>query len=339
MKFLKKSCKTDKKLTAAFYFAAVLCVAGALLSLRLGAVPLTMAQLQEAILSGPNCTTGYIFWYSRLPRTCACLLSGTALACAGCILQSVLGNKLASPNIIGVNAGAGLAVTLCCAAGALSGWTIALSAFGGALLAVFAVVGLTGRIGASRTTVILSGVAINSILGAFRDAISLLIPDAAVLSGEFRIGGFSSVVSTRLIPAGALILVSLLIVLTLSNELDLIALGEETARSLGMSVKAMRTVFLLLAALLSGAAVSFSGLLGFVGLVVPHMARKFTRGESRYQFPLCILLGAGFVTVCDLFSRILFAPYELPVGILMALIGGPFFLFLLLERKGDHRSA
>lgn len=311
---------------------------GVLLSLRLGAANLSMEQVWEAIRNGPNDTAGYIFWYSRLPRTCACLLAGAALACSGCILQSVLGNKLASPNIIGVNAGAGLAVTVCCAAGALSGWIISLAAFCGALFAVFIVVGLAKRTGASRTTVILSGVAMNSILGAFRDAVTILVPDAAMLSGEFRVGGFSSVVTARLIPAGILIAVSLLIVLTLCNELDVLALGEDTARSLGMSVKTMQTIFLFLAALLAGAAVSFAGLLGFVGLLVPHMARKISGGESRYLILLSILLGAGFVTVSDLVSRLIFAPYELYVGILLSAIGGPFFLFLLLERKGGHRN-
>lgn len=329
----------DKKRGGAFAAVGLLCVAGALLSLCLGAVSLSWQQLWQALVQGPSSTEGYIFWYSRLPRTCACLLAGAALACSGCILQSVLGNKLASPNIIGVNAGAGLGVTLCCAAGALSGWTVSLAAFGGAMLAVFVVVALAKKTGASRTTVILSGVAMNSILTAFRDAVTTLVPEAGMLSGEFRVGGFSSVVTGRLIPAGILIGVSLAVVLTMYNELDVLALGEDTARSLGMSVKHIRTVFLLLAALLAGAAVSFSGLLGFVGLLVPHMARKVTGGESRYLLPLSILLGAGFVTVCDLIARMLFAPYELPVGILMSVLGGPFFLFLLLERKGGHRNA
>lgn len=322
-----------------FLVVAVLGFAASLLSLRLGAVDLTLMELLEAVHSGPDSTAGYIFWYSRLPRTCACLLAGAALAASGCILQSVLGNQLASPNIIGVNAGAGLAVTLCCAAGTLSGWTVSLAAFGGALAAVFAVVGLAGRTGASRTTVILSGVAINSILGAFRDAVTTLVPDAAALSGEFRVGGFSTVVSARLIPAGMLIVFSLVVILSLSNELDVLSLGEETAHSLGMPVKMVRTVFLFLAALLAGAAVSFSGLLGFVGLLVPHICRKLVGSESRYLVPLSILLGAGFVTACDLISRLAFAPYELPVGILMSCIGGPFFLILLFERKGGHRNA
>lgn len=325
----------DKK-PSAFVLAAVFCLTAAVLSLCLGAAQLSLGQLWQAIINGPTDTAGYIFWYSRLPRTAACLLCGGALACAGCILQNVLGNKLASPGIIGVNAGAGLGVTLCCALGLLSGWAVALAAFGGAMAAVLIVVLLARKTGASRTTVILSGVAMNSILGAFRDAVTTLVPEVSMLSGEFRVGGFSAVSPSRLIPAGILIAAALVIVLTLCNDLDVLALGEDTARSLGMTVRKMRTAFLLLAALLAGAAVSFSGLLGFVGLIVPHGLRRFAGNESRHLLPLCAIGGAGFVTACDVAARLLFAPHELPVGILMAVIGGPVFLLLLLKGKGGR---
>jgi len=329
----------SKKPRVIFGAAGALCVISVVLSLCLGAANLSIEELWRAITEGPSGTAGYIFWYSRLPRTCACILAGAALSCSGCILQSVLGNKLASPGIIGVNAGAGLAVTICCAVGALSGWIISVASFGGAMLAVVTVVLLAKKTGASRTTVILAGVAMNSILGALRDAVTVLVPDTAMLSNEFRIGSFSSVVTSRLLPAGVLIVAALLLVMTLCNELDVLALGEETAKSLGMPVKQFRVLFLFLAAVLAGATVSFAGLLGFVGLLVPHISRKFVGGESRYLLPASGLIGAGFVTICDLASRLLFVPYELPVGILMSVIGGPFFLALLLKKKGGHRHA
>ena len=160
-----------------------------------------------------------------------------------------------------------------------------------------------------------------------------------MLSGEFRVGGFSSVVSARLIPAGILIAAALIAALPLCNELDVLALGEETARSLGLSVRKMRTLFLLLAALLAGVAVSFAGLLGFVGLLVPHIARRLVGSESRRLLPMSVLMGAGFVTLCDLAARLLFAPHELPVGILLSILGGRFFLLLLLNRKGGRSHA
>lgn len=322
-----------------FPAAILFCLAAAILSLLLGAVRLSPVQLWQALLGGPNSTAGYIFWYARLPRTAACLLSGAALAVSGAVIQAVLSNKLASPGIIGVNAGAGLAVTLCCALGFLSGWGIALSAFGGAMVSVLLVMFTAEKTGASRTTVILGGVAVNSFLNALSEALTTLIPDAGVLSGDFRVGGFSSVVPVRLWPAGILICVSLILILTLHNDLDVLALGEETARSLGMPVKKTRTLFLVLSAMLAGASVSFGGLLGFVGLIVPHALRSLVGSESRKLLPLCAIGGAGFVTACDLAARLLFIPYELPVGILMSVLGGPFFLWLLMKRKGGRTYA
>ena len=329
----------NKKQKAAFLAAGALTAVSVLLSLCLGAAMLHLGELWDAALKGPDSTAGFIFWYSRLPRTAACLLAGAALSCAGCILQNLLGNQLASPGIIGVNAGAGLAVTVCGAVGAASGWGISLSAFAGALGASLLVMGLARKTRASRSTVILSGVAVNSILNALRDAVTKLVPDAAMLSSDFRVGDFSSVAIPRLLPAGILILLALAAVLTLCNELDVLALGEDMAQSLGMQVKKVRFLFLLLAALLAGASVSFAGLLGFVGLLIPHISRRLVGNESRYGIPMSILLGAGFVTASDLVSRMLFIPYELPVGILLSILGGPFFLWLLLKRKGVRQDA
>lgn len=314
--------------------AVAACVLAAAASLCLGAAELSPAALWSAVLSGPGSVAGRIFWYARLPRTAACLLAGAALSTAGCVIQNVLANPLASPNIIGVNSGAGLAVTVCCALGAVSGWTVAGAAFLGAFLAVMLVVLAARLVGASRTTVILAGVAVNAFLGAVSDAVTNLVPDAAALSSDFRVGGFGAVTHTRLIPAGVLIVLGLAATLLLHNELEVLSLGEETARGLGMRVKRMRTVFLALAALLSGAAVSFAGLLGFVGLIVPHGVRRVAGNQCGRLLPLSAIWGAAFVTVCDLGARMLFRPQELPVGIVLSALGGPFFLWILWKRGG-----
>ena len=329
----------QKKIKISFITVAVFFVVSALFSLCMGSAKISPAELWEVLQEGSNhvaTPAGRIFWYARLPRTVACMLSGAALAVSGAVIQSVLTNKLASPGIIGVNAGAGFAVTICCAVGAFSGWVIAGAAFVGAVSAVLIVAFTAQKIGASKTTVILGGVAVNSCLNAASEAISILVPDAGMLAADFRVGGFSTVAYGRLISAGSLIVLGLLLIFTLTNELDVISLGEDTAQGLGMPVKKMRTLFLGISALLAGAAVSFSGLLGFVGLIVPHVARKFVGNESGKLLPFCALCGAGFVTLCDLLARTLFAPYEIPVGILLSFIGGPFFLSLLIRRKGGH---
>lgn len=317
--------------------AIFLCVFIALLSICFGSARLSLSQIWEALwyrTEGGFAQT--IFWYVRLPRTLGCLLAGAGLAVSGAVIQGVLANKLASPSIIGVNAGAGLAVTICCACGLLTGWAITLASFLGAMFAVMIVVIVARKVSASRTTVILIGVAMNSFLNAGSEAITTLIPEVSMMNTDFRVGGFSAVSYVRLLPAGVVIIISFLIILSLCNELDIMTLGEETAQGLGLPVKWMRTVFLTLSALLAGASVSFAGLLGFVGLVVPHAIRKITGSESKKLLPFCAVCGATFVTFCDLCSRLLFAPYEVPVGILLSFFGAPFFLWLLLRKKGGH---
>lgn len=322
-----------------FCIAILVCVFVALLSISLGSARLSLSQVWEALWYRTE--GGFaqnIFWYVRLPRTLGCLLAGAGLAVSGAVIQGVLANKLASPSIIGVNAGAGFAVTICCACGILTGFAVTIASFIGGMFAVILVIVVARRVSASRTTVILAGVAINSFLNAGSEAITTLIPEVGVMNTDFRVGGFSAVSYVRLFPAGVVIIISLIIILSLCNELDVMILGEEIAQGLGLPVKWMRTIFLALAALLAGASVSFAGLLGFVGLIVPHAIRKITGSESKKLLPLCAVCGATFVTFCDLCSRLLFAPYEVPVGILMSFLGGPFFLWLLLRKKGDMRN-
>ena len=314
--------------------AAAFVVIAAVLSICLGAVSLTLSQLWHALLSGPdNTAPARILWYSRLPRTAASLLAGAGLAVSGTVIQKVLANNLASPGIIGVNAGAGLAVAACCAFGTYAAWVVAGAAFAGAMAATFLVVIVARKSSASRTTVVLGGVAVTACLNAVTETIITMVPDAALANVDFRVGGFSSVNQTRLLPAAILILAGIAVICTLTNELDVLSLGDDTANALGLRVARMRNVMLTLAALLAGASVSFAGVLGFVGLIVPRMARRIIGNDSGRLIPFCALLGGGFVTICDLASRLIFAPYELPAGILMSFLGGPFFIWLLLKRK------
>ena len=337
MKHLPKS-KSELKYV---YAAGVgLLLLSALLGILLGATRLEGSDwlkiLRQMDFSTPE---GRILLYVRLPRVAASIVCGGALAVSGAVIQGVLANRLASPSIIGVNAGAGLAVTLCAALGVAGGWKLSAFAFAGAFVAVMAVSLGAKKWGASRGTVILMGVAMNSLLGAFSDAVKILLPEISILSNDFKIGDFSAVTYPKLIPASGVILIAFLVLLTISNELDVLTLGDENAKSLGLNTGLIRTIFLILAAALAGAAVSIAGLLSFVGLLVPHAVRRVATGEARHLIPLCALFGAGFVTLCDTLSRVIFAPYELPVGIIMAFLGAPFFLFILIKGKGGHSHA
>lgn len=311
----------------------ILLLLSAFLSLVSGAASIPLSDLVNAALAGPESVAGYVFWYSRLPRTVACIAAGFALSISGAVIQSVLANSLAAPGIIGVNSGAGFAVTLATALGAVSGWMISVSAFLGAMVTSLAIMVISRKTRASRTSVLLAGVSLNYILGAFSDAVLSLVPQASMTSGDFRVGGFSSISHVRLYPAAIIIALSALAVFTLSNELEVLSLGDDEARTLGLDASLMRVVFLLLASALAGAAVSFAGLLGFVGLLVPNGIRRLLRGDNRLLLPLSGLGGAVLVTLCDIVSRMMFRPYELPVGIMLSLIGGPVFLILVLKRR------
>lgn len=337
MKNSVKSSWASKRIQGLYLLGILFCLGAGALSIFLGSTPLSLSEMRQALETGFNTSPGSrIFAYVRLPRTLASLACGAALAVSGAVIQNVLANRLASPSIIGVNAGAGLAVTLATALGVVGGWQISLAAFLGAFGAVMAVSLGAKHWGASRGTVILMGVAMNSLLGAVSDTITTLIPEVGVMSGDFKIGDFSSVAYPRLLPAMVLILVTICLLGTMHNELDVLTLGEETAKALGMNTAGARTLFLMMAALLAGCAVSIAGLISFVGLLVPHGVRRVASGPSSRLIGLCALYGAGFVCLCDTGARTLFAPYEISVGILMAYLGAPFFLFILLKGKGGH---
>ena len=303
----------------------------------LGSTRISFSQIQQALTNGFDASAeARILGYVRLPRTAAALVCGAALAVSGAVIQGVLANRLASPSVIGVNAGAGVAVTLCTALGIYGGWQLSAFAFIGAFTAVMLVSLGAKKWGASRGTVILIGVAMNSLLGAVSDAIVTFSPNVGVMSNDFKIGEFSAVTYQKLIPAAVIIVIAVLILFTLNNELDVLTLGEDNAKGLGMNISCMRTLFLLLAALLAGCAVSIAGLLSFVGLIVPHAVRRIAGSKSIHLLGLCALFGAAFVCICDTIARTAFSPYEIPVGIIMAFLGAPFFLLILIKGKGGH---
>ena len=327
---------SDKKRIAALYCAAILLLlVSAVLGILLGSASISLSELFDVVRGADkDSAAARIFTYVRLPRVCASLLCGAALAVSGAVIQGVLANNLASPSIIGVNSGAGLAVTLCAALGIYGGWQLSVFSFFGALVTVLLVSISAKKWGASRGTVILIGVALNSLLGAISDTVITLDSDAGVISNDFRIGDFSFVTYSKLAPAAIIIIIALLVVFTLSNELEVLTLGDECAKGLGLNAGRSRVVLLIFAALLASSAVSLAGLVSFVGLLVPHAVRGLVGRSDRNLLPLCALLGAGFVTLCDTVARIAFAPYEIPVGIIMAFLGAPFFIFILIKGKG-----
>lgn len=310
----------------------------ALANLCLGASGLSPFEVLRTVLRGETqSAAARIFWYVRLPRTLAAILAGAALATSGLLLQSVLRNPLAAPSVIGINSGAGLCALICMAVFPSLAPLTSLASFFGACAAAFSVYLLARLTGASKTTIVLAGVAVNSLFGAVMDAIVTLIPDAVVSRSAFSIGGFSTATLKQLAFAAPLCVLGFLAAVLFHREMSVMALGDDVAQSLGLKVERFRAIFLIAAAMLSGAAVSFAGLLGFVGLVAPHMTRLLCRNESHLQLPITAAFGAALCLICDLAARMLFAPYELPVGVVLSFVGAPFFLYLLLVRKKRSR--
>lgn len=329
--------KKQKQTVRILFLLTVVLFVCIFVGLCFGSVWLSPTDLLYAIRSKDRTSAvSRIFYYVRLPRTIAALLSGMALSVSGVIIQGVLHNPLAGPNLIGVNAGAGFAGLIVLSLFPTSHSLLPPAAFLGALFACLFIYTIASRTGAGKVTIVLAGVAINSILTAGMDALRTLYPEIAANASSFFIGGFSGTTLASLSPAVYYIGLGLSAAFLLSGSLDLLGLGDTTAHSLGMNVKLMRFLLLSCASILAGSAVSFSGLLGFVGLIVPHIVRKFTGNVHRVLLPASALAGGSFVIFCDLLSRLLFAPYEIPVGIVMSVLGGPFFLWLIMKQRKEN---
>lgn len=305
------------------------------LSLVIGSSSLGIDDSIKWLTGKADATTDAVFRFIRLPRTLACLLAGASLAVAGLLLQTALNNPLASPGIIGVNTGAGFFVVAASVLFPALFWIRSVAAFSGALIISTSVYLLARKTGASKTTIILAGIAFSSLIAAATDTLVLVYPNSVMDRNAFFIGGFSSIHTNVLLFSMPFIVIGLAGAWSLVGRLDLLLLGDEVATSLGLDVKRCRFLTILFASALAASAVSIAGLIGFVGLIVPHITRQLVGNELKIALPVNILIGSCLVLLSDIAARILFSPFEIPAGILLSAIGAPFFLHLILSR---HRN-
>ena len=300
-----------------------------------GSTRLSLGELLQALDAGDRESPAWrIFFHVRLPRMLAGALCGSGLAVAGAVLQVVLNNSLAGPNIIGVNAGAGFAMVLAMCLFPMAYRWLPLMAFAGAFACTLLIVLIARRAGGSRVTIVLAGVAVSTLLSAATSLLRLRYPDLAVSYTYFSVGGVSGVTFSQLMLPAVLILVVFFAAMLLAGRLNLLCLGDHLVHSLGVRAKLLRTLALVFASASAAAAVSFAGLLGFVGLMIPHISRRLTgTSDVRRLLPAAALLGGTLVVLSDLLGRVLFAPSEIPAGIITALLGAPFFFVLLLQRR------
>jgi iron complex transport system permease protein len=325
---------------------AVLAIA--ILSVGVGSVaipPLTTLKILAARLPFVSITADWpanmavILLDIRLPRVALMALTGAALASSGAAYQGVFRNPLADPYLIGVAAGAGLgaicAIVLRMRAPHLVGaWGVPLGAFAGALLTVALVYAL-GRVGRSTptTTLLLAGVALGALASALTTFVLLRAGRQLGLIAAFLLGGYGSAGWEPVLAVAPFVVLGFGVLLILARSLNLLLFDEEQAQQLGVHVERVKLLAIVAATLTTAAPIAFSGLIGFVGLIVPHAARMLGGADHRRLLPLAALGGAGFLMLADLLARTVIAPEELPIGVVTALAGVPFFLYLLRRAK------
>jgi iron complex transport system permease protein len=338
-----------RRARAAPWLLALLLLVAMLLAVGVGTVPISPGTTVRLLAwklgltgapAGVPASTAVILFELRIPRVVLAAVVGGALAASGTVYQALFRNPMADPAIIGISSGAALGaiVVILVAGGTLAaGLAVPAAAFAGALAVGFLVYRLA-RIGPAVqvATLLLAGIAVAALISA---VISLLMAfaDEQVRSIYFwLLGGLASRGWEAVTAAGPLVAAGTAGALLTSRDLNLLALGEERASQLGMEVERFKRLALAMGALLTAAAVSVAGVIGFVGLMTPHILRLILGADHRRLVPATVLGGASFMVLADLTARTVVAPQEIPVGAVTALLGGPFFLYLL---RRERRSA
>ncbi|OZB99175.1 ferrichrome ABC transporter [Paenibacillus sp. XY044] len=302
-------------------------------SLSIGAVKVNPMDM-ISILTGHKDVDAYsIIWNIRLPRVLIAALVGMGLALSGTILQGVLQNPMADPHVIGISSGAGVAGIGILLALPEYGHLLVPAAFAGAVIAALIIYMLGWKNGMVPVRLILSGVAVSAFLNSGISALLTFYSDRVEGALSFMVGSLSAKSWPHVEVLWPYILPGAIAACLCGRWINIMLLGEATAISLGLRLEWVRVFLLTLASLLAAAAVSVAGLLGFVGLIIPHLARLMIGNDYRWLLPCSALLGIVVLETSDLISRMLFSPVELPVGIIMGAIGAPFFLYLLRSKR------
>ena len=315
----------------------VLIAAIVVLALMLGDEAIPPPEVLRALLgsSDVNAAARLIVMEIRLPRVLLALLVGMALAVAGAIVQTIMRNPLAEPGLLGINSGAALAALVLIVQFDMPATRyVSMVAFAGALVMTLAIYGLSWRAGANSVRIILIGIGLSALAGALSSYITAFGDVTAVQYAQVWLSGsVYSATWEKVWVLAAWLVLPFVLVLAASRDLDLLDLGEGPARGLGQRVELVRALMILACALLSGAADAAAGLIGFIGLIAPHAARRMVGRRHTRLLPVAALTGGVLLISADLVGRTVIAPAQLPAGLVSALVGAPFFAFLLWERR------
>ncbi|RII17050.1 Hemin transport system permease protein HmuU [Streptomyces sp. YIM 130001] len=343
-----KEPETRPRRRSAPYVLTVLLVAalalGALLSAGIGSYEIPLGDVVSSVqhrigLGGESLgrVGESVLWNVRLPRVTLAVLVGASLGCAGALMQGVFGNPLAEPGVIGISSGAAVGAVGAIALGLsfFGNWTVTFCAFVAGLITVLVVYSLSRSGGRTEVvTLILTGIALNAFAGALIGLFLFFADNAQVTQITFwQLGSLSAATWPKVLAVLPCALAGLLVAPFYARRLDLLALGERPARHLGVDVERLRVVLILVVALLTAAAVAVAGIVSFVGLLVPHLLRMAAGPGHRFLVPGSAVGGALVLVVADLTARTVAAPAELPLGVLTALVGSPFFFFLLRRTR------
>lgn len=321
-----------RRRTIAWIILPILLLAVSVYGLAYGSVSIPLQEINQVLLHNDESTYRTILMDLRLPRVLVGLLVGACLAASGALLQGVMKNPLADPGIIGVSAGGGLAAVITMVMLPQLSYLLPVTAFLGAFLSAIVIYLLAWDRGASPVKIVLAGVAINALLGALTNGVMVMYSDRVQAVLPWLSGGLNGRSWHHLEFMAPYAIIGLIASLFAIKPANLLMLGDDSAQLLGQRVELQRMLIILLSALLAGTAVSVAGLIGFVGLVVPHVIRLLIGEDYRFLLPLSIVGGGTLVVLADTVARSWFDPIELPVGILLAVIGAPFFLILLKKR-------
>jgi iron complex transport system permease protein len=282
-------------------------------------------------------TADYIIWEWRLPRICTGLLAGAGLGAAGAVMQSILRNPLADPYTTGISSGASFGATLAIGLGitiASGAYAIVAGAFIFSLIPMMVIISVSKMKGASPTTMVMAGIAIMYIFNAMTTMIKLWVsPDKLSEIFAWSVGSIDGASWVQVYTLFALVLIGYLILQLMSRKLNVLSTGDESSRSIGVDANKLRIACLLVVSLLAAGVVSFTGLIGFIGLVSPHIARLVIGSDNRFLIPASAAFGAALLISADVVGRIVLAPTVIQVGVITAFIGGPMFLYLILRQK------
>jgi iron complex transport system permease protein len=325
-------------------FCVVLIFAIAGLAATLGSFPISVAEVYTIIWEGlfqtPETTKEVVVWNLRLPRILMAILAGAGLAIAGTMMQGILRNPLASPFTLGISASAGFGavIAIILDASFITGkYLIVVNAFVFSLIPTFVILGLSRYKRATPETMILAGIAMMYIFSALTQLINYFAEAEALKEAYFwMVGSLGRASWDDLLPVTIVLVACTIPLMWKSWDVNVMGAGDERAKSLGVNVTRTRIFIMIISSLLTAGIVCFTGTIGFVGLVAPHICRMIIGGDVRFLIPASGLFGAAFLLACDLIARTIIAPIILPVGVLTALVGGPFLFFLLLRKRKEY---